>query len=299
MSTTMMPPGAQTPPPPPVPPMAQPAGGPAGEPPRQTRSASRVIAILTIALGAAIVLGTILTAVFSTVATAAVRTESRSVDASGVRDLDVEVGGSSVRIEFADVTEATLEVTSGRGASDWTLERDGDELNVSSPEDSWFDWRWSWGDDSRATLTLPESLRGPGLDASLGLSAGDLSVDGDFGELEIEIGAGSLTVSGSARTLSADLSAGDADIDLADVEEAQFQVSAGSVDSRLTGDAPRTVVVEVSAGGLDLTLPSGVYDVRSDVSAGEFDNGLSTEMGARNSVDVSVSAGSVTIRSPR
>jgi hypothetical protein len=39
--------------------------------------------------------------------------------------------------------------------------------------------------------------------------------------------------------------------------------------------------------------------VRSDVSAGDFENGLRTELGARNVVDVTVSAGTVTINGAR
>ena len=41
------------------------------------------------------------------------------------------------------------------------------------------------------------------------------------------------------------------------------------------------------------------YDVRSDVSAGDFENGLNTDADARNVVDVTVSAGSVTITGAR
>ena len=81
---------------------------------------------------------------------------------------------------------------------------------------------------------------------------------------------------GSARTLVVDLSAGAAEILLDDVREATFSVSAGAIDSRLTGVAPRQVTVDVSAGSLDLTLPDAIYDVRSDVSAGDFVNRLTT-----------------------
>ncbi|HEX5730016.1 MAG TPA: hypothetical protein VFX99_11380, partial [Microbacterium sp.] len=131
------------------------------------------------------------------------------------------------------------------------------------------------------------------------LSAGDLTVDGDFADLEIQVGAGSLTVDGSADTLSAELSAGGADIDLADVAEATFSVSAGAVESRLTGSAPRLVTVDVSAGSLELTVPDADYDVRSDVSAGEFDNRLRVDADSGNVVDVTVSAGSATISGAR
>ena len=151
----------------------------------------------------------------------------------------------------------------------------------------------------RATLTLPRELEGTALDASLDLSAGELTVDGAFDDLDIDVGAGTLTVDGAARTLMVDLSAGGADIDLADVSEAQFSVSAGAVDARLTGSAPDAVTVDVSAGSLDLRLPDGAYDVRSDVAAGDFENGLRTDAESRNVVDVTVSAGTVTITEAR
>ena len=300
MSTTSLPPA---PPSPPAPSAPQSAGLPPQEPPRPTRSSSRTIAILTIALGAAVVLGTIVSAGVTTVAAAVVRSETRTIDTAGLSALAVDVDGASLRVEFADVDGANLEVTGGGGADEWTLERAGDSLTVASPQRGWFGWSgWftrAFTDETRATLRLPQELADDAMDASFGLAAGDLVVEGNFDRLDVQVGAGSMTASGSARTLTAELSAGDADIDLADIEEAEFRVNAGSVDSRLTGSAPRTVVVDVSAGAVDLTLPAGAYDVRSDVSAGEFENGLRTEAGARNSVDVSVSAGSVIARSPR
>ena len=277
---------------PPAPPV--PASGP---PPRETRGASRVVAILTIALGCAIVLGTIGSAAFSTVAAASVSTETQTVDADGVTGLDVAVDAASLRIEFADVSEATLDVTSGFGVGAWTLERDGDQLRVATPPR--FGPRWLFGGEVRATLTLPRELEGSELDAALELAAGELAVDGEFGDLGIEVGAGTLTVDGSARSLTAQLNAGGADIDLADVDEADFTVNAGAVDARLTGSAPGAVTVEVSAGSLDLRLPDATYDVSSDVSAGDFENGLPTELGARNVVDVTVAAGTVTITTAR
>ena len=56
---------------------------PAATPPPETRGASRVVAILTIALGGAVVLGAIGSAVFSTVAAASVHTETQTVDVAG------------------------------------------------------------------------------------------------------------------------------------------------------------------------------------------------------------------------
>ena len=214
MSTPMNPP---TPPAPPAPPARPSTARPsaAAPQPAETRGASRVVAILTIALGGAIVLGAIGSAVFSTVAAASVRTESESIDVGGVRDLDVDVDAASLDIEFADVSEASLDVTSGAGVGAWTLERNGGTLVVATPH-RFGPW-WLFGGEVSATLTLPRELEGSELDASLDLSAGDLTVDGAFGDLDIEVGAGSLTVDGAAEAVSVDLSAGGADIDLADV----------------------------------------------------------------------------------
>ena len=281
----------------PLPPAPVPPVPPVAPPPPETRGSSRVVAILTVALGCLVVLGALVTAIFSTIAAASVRTDTQTVDVAGVESLSVSVDAASLRIEFDDVPEATLEVTGGLGVGEWTLDRRGEELTVATPQR--FGPGWFWGGDVRATLTLPREMVGADLDAALELSAGELTVDGSFGDLGIDVGAGRLTVDGTAQTLTADLSAGGADIDLADVDEAEFSVSAGTIDARLTGTAPRAVTVDVSAGSLDLRLPEDTYEVRSDVSAGDFENGLSTEAGSRNIVDVTVSAGTVTITEGR
>lgn len=283
MSTTITPP--------PVPPM--PSETPS--PPRSPRASSRVIAILTIALGAALVVGTLTSSAFSTVAAASVTTDARAVEASGVESLVTDLSAGSLRIEFADVTEAELDVTSAFGAGQWTLERNGDELRVASP-----DWRWgfAWpfrGGNGSAVLRLPESLEG--LDASLQMSAGELAASGDFGEVDLDIGAGRARLDGSATELSVDLSAGGADLDLAGVRTADLTVSAGTMDASLTDRRPEEITIDVSAGSLDLSVPEGDYDVTSEVSAGGFDNRIGSTPGAENTVDVQVSAGSATLRS--
>ena len=106
---------------------------PAATPPPETRGASRVVAIMTIALGGAVVLGAIGSAVFSTVAAASVHTETQTVAVAGVTGLNVSVDAASLRVEFADVSDATLEVTSGLGVGAWTLQRSGNELAVATP----------------------------------------------------------------------------------------------------------------------------------------------------------------------
>lgn len=279
--TTITPPAAPHQVPPPLPPR----GGPS--------AASRVVAIIAIVVGGLIILGAIGSAVVSTVFNASERTSAATVDTSGVDDLDVDISAGTLRIEFADIDEAELEVRSTFGADRWTLDRDGETLRVESPRGV-FGAGWLFGGAGDAVLRLPDGLEG--LDADLGISAGDLQADGEFGSLTLEVSAGYAQVQGSADDLAVDLSAGRADIDLAGVREGRLTVSAGDLVGALTGAAPSDLTIDVSAGSLSLDVPEGEYDVRSDVEAGDFDNRIGSVPGASSTVTVTVSAGSATLR---
>ena len=263
---------------------------------RPVSQSAKVISILTASLGGVIALGLIGGTVLSAMASASVSTETQSVSAAGVRELDVEVSAGSLRVEFADVDEATLDVSGGWAGAGWTLSRDEDELVVSSPEWS-FGGGWLFGRDVRATLTLPRELETRTLDAQFTVSAGDLEASGRYGELDVELGAGAVSVSGEASEVSADISAGRADLDLTGVRSAELSLSAGQLDGRFDGSQPRLVEVDVSAGSLDLTLPEGSYDVTSGVSAGQLDNRLNTSASSSSRVAVELSAGRVVLRS--
>ncbi|MFT4260052.1 DUF4097 family beta strand repeat-containing protein [Microbacterium sp.] len=226
------------------------------------------------------------------------RTDSvQRVDVDGVTAIEFDGSASDVRVQFGDVDEAELTVRGGRGGA-WTFERDDDELIVRSPAVFWGWWLGRWFDDDRTVvLTLPERLEG--IDASFILSAGGLDVDGAFGELDIEVSAGELTVEGSSSELDVDLSAGGADLLLDGVSEAELSVSAGDLTVELTGTAPRAIAIDVSAGGADVTLPDAEYAIVQDVSAGTFDNRMGNAAGSDRIIDVTLSAGTVTLRSGR
>jgi len=254
---------------------------------------------VVIVLGGLVLLGATISAAVATVASASVHTSSRSVDAAGVEELDVEAAAGTLRVEFTDVREAELEVTSSWDADTWRLEREGDTLRVSSPDRfGWFGWRGWLGDGGAdAVLRLPTSLNG--LDADVSLAAGDFVTDGEFGELGLSLAAGSFDVSGSAESLTAEVSAGRGTLELDGVGEADLTVNAGSLDATLTGARPQAVELAVSAGSLRLTVPEGDYDVQSDVSAGDFDNRIGSTPGASSTIDVQVSAGQAVLKSGR
>lgn len=283
--------------PPPAPPSDQ-SSGPSTPPtpssPRRN-GAAKPVAIVTIAVGAVLLLGAAASAVASTVVGSSTGAQTLTADADGLTALRIDASEGAVSVVFDDVDEAVLDV-SGRLAGPWTLKREGDILKVDSPQGV---LQWTWGDGARATLTLPTELETAGLDADLSLSSGSLTTDAQFGDVTIEVGAGTLRLDGSAESLELELDAGRADIDLADVANASIDISAGTVVASLTGDAPRSVDIDVSAGSLDLTLPDESYDVREDVSAGSVDNRLQTSSQSPRAVEVAVSAGSVALRSGR
>ncbi|KDA05142.1 hypothetical protein DC31_03915 [Microbacterium sp. CH12i] len=298
-----------TPPPAEYAPAAAPtASDAASDAPRASRgSGARAGAIALAVFGGLVLLGTGGTAAVAAVHDMSAQSEGQrdgvemqSVNVDGIDAITLDVAASDVTARFGDVEEATLEVTGSRNGS-WTLERDGDELSVRSPDNnSWFGIGW-FGDgwfsaDEQVVLTLPQSLNDAGLDADLSLGAGSLDVEGAFNDLHITVGAGSLSIDGAAQTIEARISAGRADLNLSDVDEADLGISAGKLEGELTGSTPHDITIDVSAGSLDLTVPNEAYNVTQDVSAGSLDNRLNTSSSAQSTISASVSAGSVVLR---
>ena len=283
--TTQLTPPPVSPPEPTIPP-AQSDG---------TRVGTRALSITIAVLGAgALVLGGIATA-FGTVreATSPAPVAQSITSVTGVQGVDVDVSAGDLRIEFGG-SDVTLVST---GEAGWTLDRDGDRVVVSSPDDGFdlgFDWLWRDVDRS-ATLTLPASLEGTDLD--IDLSAGRVMAEGAFGDTAFEMSAGAIEIEGSAETLDGQVSAGHAIVELADVREVDLELSAGHLQGDLSGEAPERVGVGVSAGSLDLKLPDVPYAVTDDSGAGELDlNNLQERSDASHRINVSVTAGKVDLR---
>lgn len=301
-----------TPPPASVPPQPQ-ASVPPSTPPAESRGATgggarsggvTAIAIVTAVVGGIALVGTAGTAAIAATSNISVASNAggdsvQSLDVDGIDSLTLDADASSMRVEFGDIDQAELAITNTRGP-DWTIRRDGDELVVRSPESRWGWWFGDWfGGEEVVVLTLPESLRTEAIDADLTLDAGSLDVVGDFGALDIDVSAGALDVEGSATSLAVDMSAGRADIALADVADAALSVSAGDLNVELTGTAPTRTTVEASAGSVDLTVPDVAYDITQRVDAGSLDARVEQSSSARRSIEVSLSAGGVTIRPGR
>lgn len=278
-------------------PLAVPTPPPAGR-----SSGATAVMVVTAVVGGLALLGAGGTAAAAAVGTIAAsnRADSvQSVSVTGLESIDLSADASSMRVEFGDVDEATLAITNGRGTP-WRFERDGDELVVRSPQGVFGWWIGGWfGEEEIAVLTLPESLRDAGLDADLNLDAGSLDVAGDFGILDVGVNAGALDIEGAARELDVQMSAGRADILLDGVTQADLGVSAGDLTVELTGTPPTVTSIDVSAGTLDLTVPDVEYAISQEISAGTLNAEVDEASSSRRTIDVSLSAGTATIRPGR
>lgn len=274
-----------------VPPPAVGSGAPAAD--QRPRPYVKAITVTLAVVGGLTLLGVAGAGALTAMQGTAVPREDSTQTAAtaGVSSLVVDADSGDMTIEFDDVATAQLTVTNGR-RSEWTLERSGSDLIVQKSTwgfDGWFDG------NERIRLVLPESLNDGSLDASLDLTAGSLDVDGDFDELEIDMTAGSLALAGSATSFNMDISAGSADVLLDSVSTAALQASAGDTDVEFTGAAPTATTIDVTAGSLDVTMPDDSYDVRQDVTVGDLTNELDVSSASRRFIDVSLTAGSVTL----
>ena len=290
-----------TPPPASVPHPDAPHAAPTPPPAGRSSGATAVMVVTAVVGGLALLGagGTAAAAAVGTIATSNRADSVQSVGVAGLESIDLSADASSMRVEFGDVDEATLAITNGRGTP-WRFERDGDELVVRSPQGVFGWWIGGWfGEEEVAVLTLPESLRDAGLDADLNLNAGSLDVAGDFGILDVSVNAGALDIQAAAKELDVQMSAGRADILLDGIAQADLGVSAGDLTVELTGTPPALTSIDVSAGTLDLTVPDVEYAISQEISAGTLNAEVDEASSSRRTIDVSLSAGTATIRPGR
>lgn len=261
----------------------------------------RWISILAIVLGAIAIVYALGGGVLRGFAAHASTSESFTADAAGLEQLQIDSSAASFEVRFGDVEEATLDVrTDGGPVQEWSLERDGDTLVVDT------DRRWRWfgfgimfGDrvgEEHAVLTLPAALEHDGLALDVDVAAGSFEAAGDWGAAALDLSAGNLDMAGSADSLTVQVSAGEARIDLETPGDALFDVSAGRIVGALTGEQPSAIVATVNAGSIELSIPDGEYAVTEQASAGDSDVRVVDDPNAASTIDVDVSAGSVTLR---
>lgn len=262
--------------------------------------AGRWISIVVIVLGAIGIVFALGGGVVRGLAAHSATSGTYTAAADGIQQLQIDSSAAAFEIRFDDVEEATLQVvTNGGPVQQWSLQRSGDALVVDT------DGRWGWftlsgmlgerGGDEVAVLTLPAALERAELDLEADVSAGSFMAGGDWGAASVDLSAGSADLSGTAASLAVQVSAGEARIDVATGGTVQLDVSAGRIVGSLSGEQPSSIDATVSAGAIELTIPDGEYAVTESVSAGEADVRVIDDQSAASTIDVEVSAGSVTL----
>lgn len=236
-------------------------------------------------------------------------TQRLSADLSGVRAIDLEASAAGVTVRCdGRVPDTASLLVDGGSRTTWTMRVDGDTLRVQ-PERPFGSFTFGWFNapshldgtrpNEQVSLTLPAEACGdrPELTAEFEVGAGMLDVEGDFAELDVEVGTGAYFGKGTVHRISTSVGVGEATLELTDVEHAELEVSVGSLTGSFAGAAPREVDIEVSVGELNLQLPEAIYQVTSRVSAGDFTNALrSTKEASDHRIRVEVSVGDVTLR---
>ena len=258
---------------------------------------ARVVHVVVAAVGAVALVGAGASAAAGTVGGALRQDTVLTADAAGVTAVDVDVAAAEVRVVTgAPGTEVGLDVRGARG--DWLLDRDGGTLVVSSPPRS-SGWGLGWvgaRGEGVATLTLPSDLARGVPDAEVDVAGGAVDVDGTFGTLRVGATGGAVDLTGSVADLVVEVTGGGVDAALQDVATADVRTTAGSAVVSLDGTPPDAVAVDATAGSVDLTLPPATYDVRADAAAGGVDDRLRSSATSPRTVDVTLSAGSATLR---
>ncbi|WP_413320438.1 DUF4097 family beta strand repeat-containing protein [Agrococcus sp. 1P02AA] len=222
-------------------------------------------------------------------------------DAAGLEQLRIDSTAAAFEVRFADVEQAQLAVsTDGGPAQEWRLEREGSTLVVGTDRRwRWFGFGFSFGGNSGeqlATLTLPAALERSALDLDVDVAAGSFAATGAWGETTVDLSAGDVDLGGTAASVAVEVSAGEARLDLSTDGAVELGVSAGRILGSLTGEQPSSITASASAGSIDLDIPDGAYAVTEQASAGTADVRVVDDPSAASTIDVDVSAGSITLR---
>ncbi len=265
------------------------------------RRPGRWISILLVVLGSIGLVFAVGGGVVRGVAAHSATSQSWSAPADGVEALRVDTAAAGFEVRFDDIDEARLDAsTDGGPVQSWRLERDGATLRVDAEH------RWGWfgfggwfggrNGEEHVVLTLPAALERAGLDLDVDVAAGSFDADADWGTALVQLSAGSVDLAGDAESLGLEVSAGEARLDLATAGDVTMQVSAGRVIGALTGEQPASITADVSAGSIELSIPDGSYAVTQDVSAGDATIDVDDDRDAASTIDVQVSAGSISLR---
>lgn len=151
---------------------------------------------------------------------------------------------------------------------------------------------------SRVEITLPRD-GSETTDLDLRTQAGQIRVDGDYGEVQVRSQAGSSELRGSAGSVLIEARAGNITAeDFATTGDVTVHSQAGNVRFATT-DVPSSVTINTQSGNITFEVPAGEYDVYTDTRAGNVNDGLSSTRGASTVFEFNAMAGNITLTEGR
>lgn len=230
-----------------------------------------------------------------------------SVPAAGISEIEIRTGATQVVVLPGSGRSIEYETTvRGSRVAEDLVSQDGGTLVFDTRGDRDWDWNWGfgwpgWDDDQQLVIRVPARLVP---DLTLDAGAGEVTIEGDFGVVDLEAGLGDVTLSGTADSLRIDSGVGRVRADVATDGPVVLTGGVGEAIIDLgTTTAPESVSVEGGVGTVTLRLPvlregysfasppqNGIGTVTVDAPAADPD-GLPTS----GQVPLSVSGGVGTV----
>lgn len=209
-----------------------------------------------------------------------------------VTAVDIRSTSTELDVVAGDVSAPVLEFDQGR--SDMVLRHDvsGGELSVVvEPR-----LRGVFGvTTGSASLRVLLPAGGDGLDLQVRSTAGQVLIDGDYGEVNLDTTATDSTLTGSANDLTTSTTAGEVQADDLQVDgQVRVDATAGDVRFALTSP-PEGIEVDTTAAEVHFEIPAGDYRIDASTTAGQVDQHLASNTQADRVYTFTSTAGDITL----
>ena len=189
--------------------------------------------------------------------------------------LTVDAAATDVTIRRADVDRPRIVFAAG----DTRLRerhsvRDG-ALTVEVTGPGWGITDLSIGVRRGADLTIELPRAATGTPVRVETTAGDVTLTGRYGAVDLTSTQGDVSVSGSAEAVTVTATSGDVGLDL--------------------GTAPSRITVDTTSGDQEVRLPRGEYAITAETTVGDVENALGTDPDADRRYRFTAVAGDVDV----
>lgn len=202
-----------------------------------------------------------------------------------------------VTVNYTDIDEAEIAFDQGGSNLQLDFKVSGGELRVRVDHPGW-GWlggfgNWGWNDSATLELSLPEGMQRDGVDLFVENTAGNLTVDGEYGDVELESTAGDVRMTGAVDDLEIRTTAGNVRVNGVEVNGSFLGESTAGDVSIEFDSLPESIVMESTAGNVKALLPRGSYRIDTDTTAGNVTQNLSSDQNSDRVYRFETTAGNI------